>query len=67
MALLGRGLVLINGLTWVKHRRIVSHVFNVHKLKVCILGMCCNLTDRRKLPIIHTKIYTDARDKNKIG
>ena len=39
VALLGRGLVLINGLTWVKHRRIVSPVFNVDKLKVCILGM----------------------------
>jgi cytochrome P450 len=37
--LLGRGLVLIDGLTWVKHRKIVSHVFEVDKLKTMVKKM----------------------------
>ena len=32
----------MDGLRWVKHRRIVSPVFNIDKLKVWILGMPYN-------------------------
>ena len=39
LAFLGWGLVLIDGLRWVKYRRIMSPIFNVDKLKVCILGI----------------------------
>lgn len=34
IALMGNGLVFLTGLQWVKHRKIVSPVFNVDKLKV---------------------------------
>nr|ACN39923.1 unknown [Picea sitchensis] len=39
LALLGRGLVFADGLRWVKHRRIVSPVFNVDKLKPMVKKM----------------------------
>lgn len=39
MALLGRGLVFVNGLRWVKHRRIVSPAFNIHNLKTLVKTM----------------------------
>ncbi|KAH9319641.1 hypothetical protein KI387_021410, partial [Taxus chinensis] len=39
LALLGRGLVFVNGLQWVKHRRIVSPAFNVDKLKGMVKRM----------------------------
>ncbi|XP_058084244.1 cytochrome P450 709B1-like isoform X3 [Magnolia sinica] len=45
-ATLGKGLVFVNGLDWVRHRRIVSPAFNVDKIKVmtkrmaaCILSV----------------------------
>ncbi|XP_058084247.1 cytochrome P450 709B1-like isoform X5 [Magnolia sinica] len=45
-AILGKGLVFVNGLDWVRHRRIVNPAFNVDKIKVmrkrmaaCILSM----------------------------
>ena len=34
VTLVGRGLVLINGLDWVKHRRIINPAFSLDKLKV---------------------------------
>lgn len=33
-ALLGKGLVFVEGLDWVRHRRAVSPAFNIDKLKV---------------------------------
>jgi len=39
LSLLGRGLPLIDGLRWVNHRRIVSHVFDVDKLKTMVKKM----------------------------
>jgi len=39
LALLGRGLVFVDGLRWVTHRRIVSPVFNVDKLKPMVKRM----------------------------
>lgn len=34
LALLGKGLVLVEGLDWVRHRRVVSPAFTMDKLKV---------------------------------
>ena len=45
IALFGWGLAFINGLRWVKRRRIVSPAFNIHKLKVWILRMSYNDCD----------------------
>eukprot|EP00253_Pinus_taeda_P027601 PITA_27601 len=39
LALLGRGLPLLDGLIWVKHRRIVSPVFGIDKLKPMVKKM----------------------------
>eukprot|EP00253_Pinus_taeda_P020724 PITA_20724 len=39
LALLGRGLILLDRLGWVKHRRIVGPVFNVEKLKPMVKKM----------------------------
>jgi PHYB activation tagged suppressor 1 len=39
LTLMGWGLVLIDGLRWVTHRRIVSHVFDVDKLKTMVKQM----------------------------
>lgn len=39
LALLGRGLVFVDGLSWVKHRRIVSPVFHTDKLKTMVKRM----------------------------
>ncbi|GLJ19701.1 hypothetical protein SUGI_0356980 [Cryptomeria japonica] len=39
MALLGKGLVFVNGLEWVTHKRIVSPAFNVDKLKAMVKRM----------------------------
>lgn len=39
LALLGRGLIFVDRLGWVKHRRIVSPVFNVDKLKPMVKKM----------------------------
>lgn len=37
LALLGKGLVLIEGSDWVRHRRILSPAFAMDKLKVSFL------------------------------
>ncbi|OVA16607.1 Cytochrome P450 [Macleaya cordata] len=34
IAMIGKGLALITGLDWVKHRRVVNPAFNIEKLKV---------------------------------
>lgn len=39
LALLGKGLVFVNGLEWVTHKRIVSPAFNIDKLKAMVKRM----------------------------
>jgi cytochrome P450 family 709 len=34
IALLGKGLVLLDGPDWARHRRVVNPAFNIEKLKV---------------------------------
>ncbi|XP_061354047.1 cytochrome P450 709B2-like isoform X2 [Gastrolobium bilobum] len=39
VTMIGNGLVLVNGLEWVKHRRILNPAFSMDKLKVMISSM----------------------------
>jgi cytochrome P450 family 709 len=36
LAMLGKGLVLVEGTDWVRHRRVVNPAFGMDKLKVTI-------------------------------
>jgi len=38
LALLGKGLILVEGTDWVRHRRVVNPAFAMDKLKVIIMG-----------------------------
>ncbi|MCL7039704.1 hypothetical protein MKW94_014888 [Papaver nudicaule] len=45
IAMIGRGLALITGMDWVKHRRVVNPAFNTDKLKVMTKRMAaCTLS-----------------------
>lgn len=37
LALVGKGLVYIEGAEWVRHRRVVSPAFSIDKLKVSVI------------------------------
>lgn len=61
MALLGKGLVFVNGLEWVTHKRIVSPAFNIDKLKAMVKRMASctsSMLERWQEMITQEDFYT---------